>query len=280
MAQNTINTKHNPVFLFRKASHNKDEYAICSSLFPTFTLRNAIPENSLVIGRYSVLPYYNEVVQDLQCKNSSLINDLYQHEYIANMDYYYDIEQYTFKTWLRLEDVPFSYRNNAFIVKGKTNSKKQQWATHMYADNFKQAVNVACELQKDSMISQQGIVIREYVPLETFEQGLNEMPMTNEWRLFYYKDKLLAHSYYWNEILDESNFYKVDNAKQEFKQKGMPFANEVAKIIAENTNFFVIDIAKTVEGRWIVVEINDGQMSGLNGVSALNLYVKLMGAID
>lgn len=279
MDKNTTNP-NKTVCLFRKNHTNKTEYLTASLLLPTFTQRCALPENSIVIGRYSVLPYYHEVIEDLAVRHCTLVNDLYQHEYIANMDYYYDITEHTFPTWFRLEDVPFSLRDNtAFVVKGKTNSKKQQWNTKMYAPSFKQAVELSTELLQDSLISSQGIVVRKYIPLETFEIGINEMPMTNEWRIFFYKNKMLAYGFYWEEILDDINKHLIQQAHPSFIQEGLPFAKQIAEIIAENTNFFVIDVAKTQSGKWIVVEVNDGQMSGLNSINATYLYSSLVNAL-
>jgi len=61
----------NPVILFRKSFHTHEE-AISRELesanqhFGVFQQRTEIPEGNLVIGRYSVLPYYRELEKDLQ----------------------------------------------------------------------------------------------------------------------------------------------------------------------------------------------------------------------
>jgi hypothetical protein len=34
--------------------------------------------------------------------------------------------------------------------------------------------------------------------------------------------------------------------------------------VKDNVNFFVMDVALTESGRWIVIELNDGQMAGLS----------------
>jgi len=45
-----------------------------------------IPENSLVFGRYSVLPFYKDIDIELQTiKNSKLVNSYKEHLYISNM---------------------------------------------------------------------------------------------------------------------------------------------------------------------------------------------------
>jgi hypothetical protein len=262
-----------PVILFRKEFNFDKEMEIASEFFDVYQYRNSIPENSKVIGRYSCLPYYSELINDLSFKNSNLINDLFNHQYIANFDYYYDIQKYTFPTWFQMSDIPSSKHHKAFVVKGRTNSRKFQWKTHMFAENFKAAVNLSFELSNDPFIGPQGLIFREYIPLETFEIGVNDIPMTNEWRLFFYKNQLITYGYYWG-IIDDTSF--IDRAMPDFKENGLPFAQKISEIISENTNFFVLDIAKTKNGTWIVIEINDAQQSGLNGtIQPKELYSNL-----
>ena len=40
-------------------------------------------------------------------------------------------------------------------------------------------------------------------------------------------------------------------------------------------SFFVLDVAETASGEWIVVEVNDAQMSGLSGVDPAKLYANM-----
>jgi hypothetical protein len=250
-----------PVILFRSQFGEEGEADAAARHLPVVGLRTAVPRDSLVIGRYACLPYYAELVGDLASNGSRLINSVEQHAYIANFEYYDDIRPYTFRTWFNFADIPAEYRDKPFVVKGRTNSRKLQWKTHMFAENFRGAIDVGVELMNDSNIGPQGLVIREYVPLETFELGLNDVPMTNEWRLFFLGEELLAHAYYWAIIDDLSH---IERATPGFLQEGLPFAREVARIVAQRTNFFVLDIARTQDGKWVVVEINDGQQSGAN----------------
>lgn len=267
-----------PVLLFRKDFNFDNEMEIAAKYFDVYTSRTAIPKNSTVIGRYSCLPYYHELVNDLQYLDSQLINGLYEHQYIANFDYYYDVAKFTFPTWFQLSDIPFSKRDKPLVLKGKTNSKKFQWKTHMFAENFQKAVIMSAELLNDAFIGPQGLIFRQYIPLETLEVGINDIPMTNEWRLFFYKNQLISYAYYWGILEDLSLIEKI---KPDFLENGIDFAYNVAKEVAEFTNFFVLDIAKTEDGKWILVEVNDGQQSGLNGmIDPEELYSNLSKCFD
>lgn len=45
----------------------------------------------------------------------------------------------------------------------------------------------------------------------------------------------------------------------EFKPEALLLAEKVARIAANFTTFFTMDLAETVNGEWILIELNDGQ---------------------
>jgi len=45
--------------------------------------------------------------------------------------------------------------------------------------------------------------------------------------------------------------------------------------VGNKSNFYVIDVAKTQSGEWIVIELNDGQFSGLSAIDPNDLYMNL-----
>ncbi len=250
-----------PIILFRKNKLFEKEIDVCKNYFDVFYYRTDIPKDSLVIPRFFMLPYPEELEQDIKNLGSKLINTAAQHRYIAQFDYYYDVEDFTPKTWFRFEDVPLKLRNSPLIIKGKTNSKKFQWKEKMFCENFSQAVIKGSDLLMDSAISEQGIIIRQYESLETFEVLDNGLPITNEWRVFMYKEEILAYNYYWSIIEDKSI---IENSREDFEKNGLQLAREIAKNINCFVDFFVLDIAKKENGQWILIEINDGCQSGLN----------------
>lgn len=272
-----MNPKQTPCVLMRAGLDEEEEWQAASEFFPVFRLRSQVPPNSLVVGRYSVLPYFHELQADLAGTGSVLINSYEQHRYIANFDYLDDVQDATFATWFRLEDVPLSMRDKAFVVKGRTNSRKTEWSRKMFAPDFQQAVCIGAELLTDGLIGPQGLVIRQYVPLETFETAISGLPLTNEWRIFYYRGQRLAHGYYWSQLED---WRAVERATPEFLREGLPFADSLALRLAEKAPFVVLDVAKTASGRWVLVELNDGCMAGLNDtVPSRVLYENLRKAL-
>ena len=50
--------------------------------------------------------------------------------------------------------------------------------------------------------------------------------------------------------------------------------------MSEYANFFVLDLAEKKSGGWVLVEINDGEMSGLSENDPDMLYSNLRKSID
>ena len=231
---------------------------------------SAACKNALVIGRYSVLPWYKELERDLASRGSWLINSHTVHCFIADMSWARAaLVDMTPRTWFCMEDVPDN--GGPYVLKGETNSKKHLWDTHMFAKNKQDAVQVMLRLQDDSLISSQQVVIREYVPLKRLETGLHGLPITEEYRFFIACGKVLAGGFYWSSHVDDLSVVpKASDVPIAFLQKVID-----ALSCYFMDSFYVVDVARTGSGDWIVVEINDGQMSGLSEVDPLEMYTNL-----
>lgn len=254
-----------PIILFRESVVEKEELEIAKKHFEvTFSRVNL--DNRLVIGRYSVLPFYKELEFDLNSQGSKLINSYAQHSYIANFSYYQDLEPYTFKTWFRLQDIP---EQGPFVVKGVTNSKKHEWETKMFAQTKRDAVKIAVDLMNDSLIGTQDIIVRKFEELEIVDTGVSGLPMANEWRFFCYQDKILTNGFYWSST-DQRGI---------LDQAGIDLVQTIANQLKDRLNFYVVDVAKKKDGSWVMIELNDGSMSGLSECSAEELYSNLAMAL-
>lgn len=257
-----------PVILFRKDIHSEKEMAIASKYFEVIESR-VLCGGSYVIGRYSVLPFYQELENDLELNGCRLTNSYVQHKYIADFHWYSDMRAVTPTTWFD-DTFSMSTETGPFVIKGKTNSRKHQWNTLMYAETRRDASLIAAELSNDPHIGTQGIVYRKYIPLRTFEIGINGLPFTNEWRFFFFRKTLLTYGYYWTTLDDRS--------APEMTVEGIQFAQKCADCVSHKCEFFVLDIAERAEGGWILIEVNDGQMSGLSECNPDILYATLQEA--
>ena len=253
-------TKLKPVILFRHLPNedHKELTAIERSDIYLIESRMDVRPDMLVIGRYSVLPFYGEQERDIKQAGAQLINNHYQHNYIAHlMSWYGDLEGLTPRSWMSLEE----------------------WDTHMFAKDRRAAAEICVELQNDSLIGSQDIIIREYVPLKTYMTAIHGLPITKEFRFFVAYGQILSGGYYWSS--------HVEDLKQDIligaEAMGVPspfevpreFLQKVIYRIGGKANFLAIDVAQTAAGDWIVVELNDGQMSGLSENDPEILYKNL-----
>ena len=259
------------VILFRKSLEEENEFDTCKQYLNTVKYRSEIKPDSLVIGRYSVLPFYKELDEEISLNGSRLINSYEQHQFIADAEKWANgpLNGITPKVYSEWGSVP----EGKYIVKGRTNSRKSNWKTHMFASSKSEIPAIAARLMDDYMLAEQGLIVRPYIPLKQFEVGLNNLPITNEWRTFWMVNpskevRLLASGFYWASYPDVEKEARLD-------KDGLMFASSAAKIISEYANFFVIDIAETADGDWIVIEVNDGQMSGLSMVDSDELYSRM-----
>jgi hypothetical protein len=135
----------------------------------------------------------------------------------------------------------------------------------MFANNKKEATEIYFKLKEDSYLQNQDVIIREFEQLEVLEIGINDLPFTNEHRFFFNGTQLIDHGFYWT----------ISEQKKEVDQSGIDFAQQIANIISKKVNFFVVDIAKKENGDWILIEINDGSMSGLSEIDPFRFYDNL-----
>ena len=254
-----------PTILYRKSLMEDEELEIARKFFTVTDCMVGI-ENDIVIGRYSCVPFYDEVEKGLKMQGSHLINSFRQHNYIAKFEYYHDIEEYTPKTWFRLQDVP---EGGPYVVKGVTNSKKQEWNTKMFAETREDAIKIAIELKNDYWFSGQDIIVRKYEPMIKLADSINGLAFTNEWRFFCYKNVVLSYGFYWS----------GSEVKGTMDDAGLLLVERVSDIIGENTNFYTLDIGQKLDGTWQIIEANDAQMAGFSDSSIEELYKNLSDSI-
>ena len=259
-----------PVIFYRESQTPEEEQIAIKKYFASTTTRTQLPKGTThLVGRYSVLPYYQETYNDIRLAHHiSLINTPEHHRFAADVgNWATTFEGFTPRTWDRLEDIP---EQGPFVLKGETNSRKDHWRTHMFAKDKKEAIQVALRLGEDSLISSQKLYIREYVPLQSYGTSLGGAPIAHEFRLFFLYGIFVIGGFYWSNYTDQLTI-------------PTPTINEVpshiflkiSERLKDNINFCAVDVAKTQSGEWIVIEVNDGQMSGLSEINADEFYSEL-----
>lgn len=284
----------NRVILMRAGLAEEAELKAAEKYFEVFTSRSVVPPHAVVIGRYSVLPYYGELVTDLKAMDSDLINGFAQHKYIADLkNWYQDLEGLTPRTFFSLEEYykavedPDNFSaHKPVVLKGKTNSLKNLWHTHMFARMGKQSVpEIYRNLRQDSLVGDQDVYIREFVTFRAYDDvhAVGGAPVTDEYRFFILDGQIIASGFYWSEheeLVAELHFCNA--AKVPVPASATRFVKEeVIPKIKDKVRFVVVDVGRLrprPDSLWTVVELNDGQMSGLSGCDAETLY-KNMSAV-
>lgn len=257
-----------PIILMRDSLTDPTELEAAEKHLPVVRSRSAVPGGSLVVARYSCLPYYQELEEDLNYGGSRLINTYRMHRFVADaFQYSAVLGNATPAVWTLQQAIAGSYEG-PFVLKGETNSRKHLFRTHMYAEDKKALRVVYSRLLDDSLIGSQEIVIRPYVPLWSLgPPDPNGLPFTHEVRVFALGATELARGFYWSEseLRDPALAAAIPQS----------WLQAILNTISQHIRFYVVDVARTAAGDWIVIECNDGQQSGLSCIDPEELYKNL-----
>ena len=157
------------------------------------------------------------------------------------------------------------------IVKDFVKSQKHNWEEACFipdaSDNrsVKLVVSKFIELQGESLT--RGLVFRRFEELEFLvNHSKSGMPLTREFRLFFCNGELLNVFEYW----DDGDYGSQSPDLKSF----IDLAKDV------ESNFFTMDIARRKDGAWIVIELGEGQVSGVpDHANKSSFYEKLQAIV-
>jgi hypothetical protein len=209
---------------------------------------------------------YRELHDSLAAKNLRLVNSpaAYRHcHYLPES--YAIIEGHTPRSvWMKLAGDPSietvmellrPFGSAAVIVKDYVKSRKHEWEEACFIssaadrDAVERVVRKFVELQEEDL--NEGLVFREFVEFEPLAiHSKSGMPLTREFRLFFFDGRPILSAEYW----DEGDYGSI-----------APPIDRFTKIAAHvESRFFSMDIAKQRhEDDWMIVELGDGQVAGL-----------------
>lgn len=158
-----------------------------------------------------------------------------------------------------------SFDHKPLVVKDYIKSRKHEWEEACFIPNAAdinhamQVVNTFITRQEDNLIG--GIVLREYLSLKMLgNHEKSHMPIAKEVRIFCIQHKPFAYIQYWSgdECLTISEYQDLISICHNL-----------------NSNFYTIDLAQQENGEWIIIEVGDGQVSGLQEYSVTLFYNEL-----
>lgn len=151
-----------------------------------------------------------------------------------------------------------------WIVKDYVKSAKHYWNEACYipqSANLQQVTRKFLEIRDDDL--EGGLVYRRFLHLRGIGvHSRSGLPLTLEFRAFFWGTQQLAQSRYWEE-----------GVYPERKPPWELFREALGSI---SSPFFTVDVACGTDERWWIVEIGDGQVSGLPpGLDPLEFYTAL-----
>jgi hypothetical protein len=161
------------------------------------------------------------------------------------------------------------------FVKGVVKSNKEAgWAACVATTLPELHDLVAQTLARDAM-TRGRVLIRRLVPLRYVAGALGGFPISREYRVFLYREQVLACGFYWEEYADTWRFSTSD------EQAMLTVAREAARRL--RVPFLIVDVAQQESGEWLVIEVGDAQFAGLSQVPPLRMWsglLRALGAMD
>jgi hypothetical protein len=229
-------------------------------------------KNIQAIARIGAFEDYAEEHRRLIDEGINLVHDPQQHFLCSRLPNWYPlISDFTPRSkWY--ETIPSVAKIEAdfhwpIFIKGERQTSRHKKSLSIITNprQFEEAMQV---YGQDPILRWQGIVCREYVLLRPVEESHQDrIPSSFEFRTFWWKGELVGCGRYWW----EDRPYEMTATE---RNAAIAMASEAARRI--KVPFLVLDIAQTNEGKWIVIECNDGQESGYAGVSPIGLWENIV----
>ena len=207
-------------------------------------------------------------------QNLRLINDPAQHERASELAVWYPSIAELTPTSLCCDEFPTAEKvaedfGWPIFIKGSRQTSKHNPALCI-ARNADDYLTITRHYHDDPILHWQKIAIRRFVELMPVGgQVVGKVPASMEFRTFWWHNECVGYGQYW---------YQLPAYQASDIDDGLALAGLAAQRL--NVPFLVIDIAKTIEGQWIVIECNDAQESGYTGVSPNALWRKILGKLS
>lgn len=222
----------------------------------------------LVIARHYAWPWPKRLDRDLALVGARALNNARDYDYCNTPSRWAaDLGDLTPQTW---EDFSALPERGPFFLKGPK-ADKGRW-DRCYAETRADAIALRSELQRDSGLRGETIVARRYVPLERLGDGLGGVPPAVEFRVFVLDGQVVSRGFYWPPDDCERPPPSADVIPEAFLRQAIA---RVGSVDGRPPRWYALDVARTEAGDWIVVEINDGQRSGLSENDPRELYAAM-----
>lgn len=184
--------------------------------------------------------------------------------------WYKDFERCTpFSIWSESKNIQDALKltdglEGAFIIKDYVKSRKHEWYDACFIKDIRDKENT--ERVINNFINRQGsnleggVVLRKFESLKSIGNHKDSgMPISEEYRIFVFKGEVLIADNYWNDSgelnITEDEYTLIESI--------------ISKI---ESSFITIDLARKTDGNLIIMEMGDGQVSGLQQMDEYEFY--------
>jgi len=214
---------------------------------------------------------YRRFYQLLAKQQIYLINTTKEYEnYHLLPNWYTTVASFTAETvWTQTAEIDELLNlsrklSEKYILKDYVKSRKQEWYDACFIENIKdervvkKIGNNFKERQGTEMVG--GFVLRKFVDLiKNGYHPQSQSPIYEEYRVFVYAGHIMTIDNYWRQT--QSSKLTSDEI------------NWVKQIATQITsNFTTIDLARKTDGTLMIMELGDGQVSGLQQLTATEFY--------
>jgi hypothetical protein len=230
------------------------------------------PVPGVWIGFIPPQEHYTAIYDAAFAKGIRLLNTSEQHQIVMEFDRYYPLlSGLTPESVVCTSTVECVQAGQALgfpvFVRGAVKSNKEQgWAACVANDPTELEHIVGAVLARD-VRSRGKVIVRKLVHLRRLNSQSDHFPVTREYRVFMYRDQVLAQGFYWDEYDDNRMLSSVEQSDL----KGL--AVEAACRL--QVPFIIADIGQLDSGQWILIEVGDAQFAGLSRIPVLELWGKI-----
>lgn len=226
----------------------------------------------VAVGRFGAVEDYDLLYAGLLDLGVRLVHSPEQHALCSELPRWYPLLQgLTPESWW-FDQAPDAETAGELagwplFLKGSRQTSRHQAKLSIIhgPDEYREAV---AAFATDRMLHWQQVVIRRFERLRPIQADMGQrIPASFEFRSFWWKGQLVG-----------AGPYFADFAKYQWSEAEQAAAMEMAAEAARRANlpFVVVDMAQRVDGRWIVIEINDAQESGYAGVPRLAMWQRIV----
>jgi hypothetical protein len=230
------------------------------------------PVLAIWAGYIPAVERYRAIYEAAAAKGVRLINTPAQYQTAMEFDKFYSLlgdltpESMVLSSADELATVEQRLGFPVFAKGAVKSNKDQGWAACV-ANNDAELAAIAASLLARERRSRGKIIVRRLVRFRNIATDKQSFPIGREYRVFAYRDEVLVYGFYWDEYRDSVPLSPADDAAIR------ALSIEAARRIG--TPFIAADIGQLEDGRWIVIEVSDGQFAGLSHVTVMELWSKL-----